>query len=96
MSVFLERELKWIKDVQVLSVLNTLNPPSPYTLSHVFQVMYEKGEGGQLDAPLIEGHLNLTVELISALPIGEKFVVGSKEGGVGLIKVSANTDSHQI
>ena len=57
--------------------------------SRVFQVMYEKGEGGHLDAPLIEGHLNLTVELISALPTGDKFVVGSKEGGVGLIKVSA-------
>lgn len=66
MSQFLERELKWIKDVQI---------------------MYEKGDSGHLDAPLIEGHLNLTVELINALPIAERYTIGSKEGGMELIRL---------
>ena len=48
--------------------------------------MYEQQEG-QLDSPLIEGHLNLTVELIHGLPPEERFKIGSHPEGLQLIKV---------
>ena len=49
--------------------------------------MYEQQEG-QLDSPLIEGHLNLTVELIHGLTAEERFKIGSHPEGMQLIKVA--------
>ena len=48
--------------------------------------MYEHQEG-QLDSPLIEGHLNLTVELIHGLTAEERYKIGSHPEGLQLIKV---------
>ena len=48
--------------------------------------MYEHQEG-QLDSPLIEGHLNLTVELIHGLTAEERYKIGSHPEGLQLINV---------
>ena len=64
--------------------LLTVHPPPPPTAA--IQRMYEQQEG-QLDSPLIEGHLNLTVELIHGLTSEERFRIGSQPGGLELIKV---------
>ena len=61
-----------------------IHPPPPSTAA--IQRMYEQQEG-QLDSPLIEGHLNLTVELIHGLTPEERFRIGSQPGGLELIKV---------
>ena len=41
-----------------------------------------------VEGPLLEGHLNLIVELLTFSSIDERYSLGSKPGGMNLIPVS--------
>ena len=40
-----------------------------------------------VEGPLLDGHLSLTVELLSFLSADERLVLGSDKKGIGLIQV---------